>query len=426
MSNIKELNDRLEAHSQQLKEPAGMTEKRLAAARLVDELDFPKIERSHYYRWLPLDTDNFDQPVNTGTELLPVNQTEEGAYLRTFHNEILDKHLPEDLADQGAIFTTISEALEAHADLIEKYYMTDVVALDQDKLSAHHYAYMNAGVFLYIPKNVEVKDPVQLHMIQDATSQKPFNQHVLIVMEENSQASFVEKMATEGSETTPANIVVEILAKENARINYSTIDELGETTSAFVRRQAVCEAGANVDWAIGSMSNGNIVLDAYTELRGRGSQSDLKIVSLTHGDQEQIINSHVLNIGAQTAGNIFQHGAILDQSRLTFNAIGKIEKGAKDADAQQESRLLMFSDGARGDANPILLIEEYEVTAGHAASVGQIDEEQLYYLMSRGIHRKEAMRLAIRGFLGPVIEAIPLNSVREELIENIERKLQSL
>ena len=86
----------------------------------------------------------------------------------------------------------------------------------------------------------------------------------------------------------------------------------------------------------------------------------------------------------------------------------------------------MFSDGARGDANPILLIEEYEVTAGHAASVGQIDEEQLYYLMSRGIHRKEAMRLAIRGFLGPVIEAIPLNSVREELIENIERKLQSL
>lgn len=426
MSNIKELNDRLEAHSQQLKEPAGMTEKRLAAARLVDELDFPKIERSHYYRWLPLDTDNFDQPVKTKTELLPVNQAEKGAYLRTFHNEILDHHLPEDLADQGVIFTTISHALETHSDLIEKYYMTDVVALDQDKLSAHHYAYMNAGVFLYIPKNVEVKDPVQLHMIQDATSQKPFNQHVLIVMEENSQASFVEKMATEGSETAPANIVVEIIAKENARINYSTIDELGETTSAFVRRQAVCEAGANVDWAIGSMSNGNIVLDAYTELRGRGSQSDLKIVSLTHGDQEQIINSHVLNIGAQTGGNIFQHGAILDQSRLTFNAIGKIEKGAKDADAQQESRLLMFSDGARGDANPILLIEEYEVTAGHAASVGQIDEEQLYYLMSRGIHRKEAMRLAIRGFLGPVIEAIPLDSVREELIENIERKLQSL
>lgn len=426
MSNIKELNDRLEAHSQQLKEPAGMTEKRLKAAGLVDELDFPKIERSHYYRWLPLDTDNFDQPVKSETELLPINQAEDGAYLRTFHNEILDQYLPDELANQGVIFTSISQALESHPELIEKHYMTDVVALDQDKLSAHHYAYMNAGVFLYIPKNVEVKDPIQLHMIQDATSQKPFNQHVLIVMEENSQASFVEKMATEGSETTPANIVVEIVAKDNARINYSSIDDLGETTSAFIRRQAICDSGANVDWAIGSMNNGNVVLDAYTELRGRGSQSDLKIVSLTHGNQEQIINSHVLNIGAQTVGNIFQHGAILDQSRLTFNAIGKIEKGAKDADAQQESRLLMFSDGARGDANPILLIEEYEVTAGHAASVGQIDEEQLYYLMSRGIHRKEAMRLAIRGFLGPVIQAIPLDSVREELIDNIERKLRSL
>lgn len=110
---------------------------------------------------------------------------------------------------------------------------------------------------------------------------------------------------------------------------------------------------------------------------------------------------------------------------LTFNGIGLIEKGAKHADSQQESRVLMLSDQARGDANPILLIEEFEVTAGHAASVGQMDEEQLYYLMSRGLPRKQAELLVIRGFLGPVLKQMPSQLAREKISQTIDRKLAS-
>jgi len=108
---------------------------------------------------------------------------------------------------------------------------------------------------------------------------------------------------------------------------------------------------------------------------------------------------------------------------LTFNGIGHILKGAKGADAQQESRVLMLSDQARGDANPILLIDEHEVTAGHAASVGRVDPEEMYYLMSRGLRKEDAERLVIRGFLGSVLTAIPVKAVQQELVEVIEGKL---
>ena len=108
---------------------------------------------------------------------------------------------------------------------------------------------------------------------------------------------------------------------------------------------------------------------------------------------------------------------------MTFNGIGHIIRGAKGADAQQESRVLMLSDKARSDANPILLIDENDVTAGHAASIGQVDPEDMYYLMSRGIDKDTAERLVVRGFLGAVIGEIPVKEVRQEMIAVIESKL---
>lgn len=425
MSLKQDLSQKLEAYANDQQEGSAFKDLRLKAYEQMDHLAFPLVERSKYQDTIDLSGQDFDSPTSDSSDLLPVDNKDQ-AYLRVLNNKILDSYLPEELKEQGVIFTSMQQAMEEHADLLEKYYMKEVLSWEADKMAAQHVAFMNAGAFLYVPDHVHVDQASQLNLIQDAQQAKAFNPHVLIVMGENAQASFVEKMATDGQEKSTANAVVEIYAQADAQLHYSSVDELGASTTAFIRRHALCEQGARVDWAIGAMNNGDVVLDAYTCLKGKGSSTDLKIVSISHGQQKQIINSHVLNANEQTTSNIFQHGAILDQSRLTFNAIGKIEKGSSGADAQQESRLLMFSEGARGDANPILLIDEYDVMAGHAASVGQIDREQLYYLMSRGISEKTAMRLAIRGFLGPVIQSIPLESVRQDLIENIERKLKSL
>ena len=157
--------------------------------------------------------------------------------------------------------------------------------------------------------------------------------------------------------------------------------------------------------------------------QGQGSQADLKVVAASSGRQVQGIDTCVTNYGQHTVGHILQHGVILERGTLTFNGIGHILKGAKGADAQQESRVLMLSDQARADANPILLIDENEVTAGHAASIGQVDPEDMYYLMSRGLDQETAERLVIRGFLGAVIAEIPISSVRQEIIKVLDEKL---
>ena len=136
------------------------------------------------------------------------------------------------------------------------------------------------------------------------------------------------------------------------------------------------------------------------------------------------MDTRVTNYGCHTVGHILQHGVILERGTLTFNGVGHIVKGAKGADAQQESRVLMLSDKARSDANPILLIDENDVTAGHAASIGQVDPEDMYYLMSRGIDKETAERLVIRGFLGTVITEIPVKEVRDEMIAVLDSKLE--
>jgi len=147
------------------------------------------------------------------------------------------------------------------------------------------------------------------------------------------------------------------------------------------------------------------------------------VVAISSGKQIQGIDTRVTNMAPHSIGHILQHGVIRDKATLTFNGIGHILKGAKGSDAQQESRVLMLSDHARGDANPILLIDENEVTAGHAASIGRVDPEEMYYLMSRGLRKADAERLVIRGFLGSVLTAIPIKEVQKELVEVIERKL---
>ena len=206
-------------------------------------------------------------------------------------------------------------------------------------------------------------------------------------------------------------------------MKFSAVDSLGTNIATYMNRRGYLMRDSMIDWAIGIMNDGNVIADFDSDLVGEGSHSEVKIVAISDGKQIQGIDTRVTNKAPHTIGHILQHGVILEKSTLTFNGIGHILKGAKGADAQQESRVLMLSEKSRGDANPILLIDENDVTAGHAASIGQVDPEDMYYLMSRGLDKATAERLVVRGFLGSVIVEIPVKEVREEMIATIEEKL---
>ena len=322
------------------------------------------------------------------------------------------------------MFTDFYSALEEIPEVIEQYFGS-ALAFDEDKLTAYHTAYFNSAAVLYIPDNVEVDVPIQGLFYQNSDEAVEFNKHVLLVAGKHSKVSYLERFESlgNGSKKSTANIAVEVVALEGSQVKFSAIDRLGSNLTTFISRRGRLQKNATIDWNLGVMNEGNVIADFDSDLVGEGSHAELKAVAISSGKQIQGIDTRVTNYAPHSIGHILQHGVILEAGTLTFNGIGHIIRGAKGADAQQESRVLMLSDKARSDANPILLIDENDVTAGHAASIGQVDPEDMYYLMSRGIDKDTAERLVVRGFLGAVIGEIPVKEVRQEMIAVIESKL---
>ncbi|WP_061597405.1 Fe-S cluster assembly protein SufD [Streptococcus gordonii] len=409
----------IQEFSQLHAEPEWLASLRQKAFGKIDQLDLPVIERVKFHRWNLGDGRISDSEPSTSVP----DFTSLGDNLKFIQmgTQTVLEQLPADLAEQGVVFTDFHTALEEIPELVEKHFMS-AVKYDEDKLAAYHTAYFNSGAVLYVPDNVEIDQPIEGIFYQDSESDVPFNKHILIIAGKHSKVNYLERLETYGEGAVPAtaNITVEVIAQAGAQIKFSAIDRLGQNVTAYISRRGKLDNDAMIDWAIGVMNEGNVVADFDSDLYGKGSHADMKVVALSSGKQVQGIDTRVTNYGCNSIGNILQHGVILEKGTLTFNGIGHIIKGAKGADAQQESRVLMLSDQARSDANPILLIDENDVTAGHAASIGQVDPEDMYYLMSRGLDKATAERLVVRGFLGSVIVEIPVKEVRDEMIENID------
>ena len=424
--------DYLEQFSKERNEPAWMSELRVSALSQVNTLEMPKPDKTNIRNW------NFNtfkheftsgQAVTTTTELPEEIQAyfdeenkAENLLIQRNHS-VAFSTLNEDLKDKGVIFTDIFTALNEHSDLVEKYYMKEAVSVDQDRLTALHAALMNGGIFIYVPKNVQIEAPVQAIFWQEDPETALFN-HVLIVAEEGSSLTYLENYVSHNEEQkTVANIVTEVFAHDNAQVAYGAVDHFAAGTTTYVNRRGVAQRDAKINWALGQMNDGNTVSENITYLLGDNATSEAKAVTVGRGKQTQNFTSSIRQFGKQTDAFILQRGVMKGSATTIFNAIGKIEHGGSKSNSEQESRVLMLSEKALGDANPILLIDEDDVTAGHAASVGRVDPLQMYYLMSRGLTKEEAERLVIHGFLEPVVSQIPIESVRKQLTQVIERKV---
>jgi len=408
--------------SQSKAEPAWLQEKRLAAFDKIDDLELPRIERVKFQRWNLGDGTITESPISANVP--DFTSFGENPKLVQLGTQTVLESLPAKFVEQGVVFTDFHSALEEIPQVIEKYFAT-ALKFDEDKLSAYHTAYFNSGSVLYVPDNVEIDLPLEGIFLQDSTSNVPLNKHVLIIAGRHAKVNYLERFETVGDSNVKAtaNIAVEVLAQAGSQVKFAAIDRLGNNITTYISRRGRLDNDASIDWALGVMNEGNVIADFDSDLIGNGSHAELKVVAASSGRQIQGIDTRVTNYGNNSIGHILQHGVILERGTLTFNGIGHIIKGAKGADAQQESRVLMLSDKARSDANPILLIDENEVTAGHAASIGQVDPEDMYYLMSRGIDKETAERLVIRGFLGTVITEIPVKAVRDEMIAVLDEKL---
>ncbi|MFT4527915.1 Fe-S cluster assembly protein SufD [Staphylococcus haemolyticus] len=427
--NISE--EQLVDYSKAHNEPSWMTELRQKALKLTETLEMPKPDKTKLRKW---DFDSFKQHEVEGQSFnnlseLPeaikkIIDVENTKNLVVQHNNALAYTQVSDQAQKnGVIIEGLSEALINHGELVQKYLMTDAVSVDEHRLTALHTALINGGVFVYVPKNVVVEDPIQYVVLHDDNNASFFN-HVIIVTEESAEVTYVENyLSTASGEGNQLNIVSEVIAGANSNITYDSVDYLDKGFTGHIIRRGTTAADASINWALGLMNDGSQIIDNTTNLIGDRSTSELKSVVVGTGDQKINLTSKIVQYGKETNGYILKHGVMRENASSVFNGIGYIKHGGTKSIANQESRVLMLSENARGDANPILLIDEDDVEAGHAASVGRVDPEQLYYLMSRGISQKEAERLVIHGFLDPVVRELPIEDVKRQLREVIELKV---
>ena len=422
----------ISSFSKEANEPSWLLDLRLQALAKAEDLALPKPDKTNISKW---NFTAFDKHTSQAITISSVDELPEvvkalidteavkNLYVQRDQTAAYST-LTEELKSQGIIFTDIQTAAKEHSDLVEKYFMKDGVKVDEHRLTALNAALLNGGVFVYVPKNVEVQEPLQAVFVREDEEAALFN-HVIVVAEDNSSVTYVENyIATAEESNGVVNIVTEVFANSNAKVTFGAVDYLAKGTTTYVNRRGVAGKDGRIEWALGLMSEGNTVSENTTYLMGDGSYGDTKTVTVGRGEQSQNLTTSIVHFGKHSEGYILKHGVMKESASSIFNGIGKIEHGASKSNAEQESRVLMLSEKARGDANPILLIDEDDVTAGHAASVGRVDPIQLYYLMSRGIPQTEAERLVIHGFLAPVVNELPIETVKKQLTDLIERKVR--
>ncbi|MCO7176055.1 Fe-S cluster assembly protein SufD [Sporolactobacillus kofuensis] len=411
-------------------EPNWFSELRMKGLNLAEELPLPKPEKTRIADWnfTDFNYDTSSAAVNNLSDLpedirrLMNNGDGAGNVLVHVNSSAVYHHLSQELIDQGVIYTDLATALRDHSDLFAKYYFK-TTSIKKHRLTALNAALANGGSFLYIPRNVVISEPVQAVYYQNAPS-AGLVAHTVVVAEQSSAVTFVESYLSDpivGKGV--ANIVSEVVVGENAQVKYGAVDEFSDQMITYVNRQAEVARDGSIQWALGQMNDGNTLSENATNLQGDGAAADIKAVSIGSGSQKQNFDNYVRHVGKATKSQLLVRAAQKDASNSIFNARTKIEHGASGADGEQTQRVLMLSDQARGDANPILLIDEYDVIAGHAASVGRVDPDQLYYLMSRGIKQETAEKLIVEGFLAPIVDLLPIEGVRKQLATLIERKV---
>ena len=385
-------------------------------------LPFPKLESMELERWNLFNVDfstlRLENEGNVDIAEYGINSDDFAVVQK--NNTIVHINIPEKYADKVIIkdiFTAMND------DHIKDSFMS-VVDYAESKVTAVHYTLLNAGLFIDVKDNAVIEEPLQYIVISDK-EQSLFN-HVTIQVGNNAKFNFIENYVNNQKEDkAPFSLVSEVVAHEGAQINYSSItNQPGEKRGTILRR-GLTYRDSLINWNVTAMDEADVYHDNTTNILGDGSEANLKIVTLGVKEQKTYFNSEVVNQGLSSKGDILQHGVLLDRSHIVFNGVGFIVKGATGSNAYQSSRMLTLSSEAKADANPMLLIDENDVMAGHGASLGRIDEEQLYYLQSRGLTRKESSRLLVHGFLSPVISELTVDKIKELVTVLIDEKINN-
>jgi FeS assembly protein SufB len=427
----------VEELSQRKGEPAWMLEKRLRAWETYEKTPAPLGNRSDLGTLRTFSNFKFQAlqpyvPANgNGSLPAPITQSLEQALVDQRAGLIVQRNasvvhieLAEDLQKQGVILTDLETAVRDYPDLVRLHFMTDCVPVESDKYTALHAAFWSGGFFLYVPKGVEIDDPFLSQVWIDEPGSASFA-HTLIIADEQSSVRFVQELnsACESEQASLVQSVVEVYVKSAGRVEFSNMQDLGQNVWHICHKNAVHEKDASSTWVLADLGSKVMLSNVGVELLGDGTAGELVGVFFTDHDQRYAIKTlshhNALNTNAET----LVHGVLTDSSRVEFDGMIRIEPKAQYTASFLSDHTLLLSDECRAESIPGLEIGANEVSASHGATTGKIDEEQLFYLMVRGIPRDEAERIIVQGFFEPVLQRIPLESLRIRLRRSIIQRM---
>lgn len=352
----------------------------------------------------------------------PLVGSGEGGTLIFVDGKVVEHRLNPDLRAKGVIFTDLVTAAREHPALVQANLMTRAVRPEDGKFAALHAALWTHGAFIYIPKNFAAEPP--LHVVMYNTSPGATLGHVLVVIEDNAQATVQVEYASATNEAPSLYFgATELLVGNGANLRYVSLQNWNRTTTEFAYHRARIGADSSLDWVFGVM--GCSLLKDYINLDADGNGANGRISGFFFADKDQLfdLDTQQNHNAPQTVTDLLFKGAARDTARTVWQGMIKSLPKMQKIDGYQANRNLLLSDDARMDGIPGLEIEADDVKCSHAATFGTLEETPIHYLMSRGITRSQAELMVIDGFFDELLLRVPFERVRERLKGEIESKI---
>lgn len=410
-----------------------MREYRKNAWTQFEKLELPKTTEEAWRRTdiRQLKTDSFTLPEKNKTAKLPavpkqllkplVGEGHGGQIVLSPSKTTIE--LSKAIAKQGVVFTDFATAAKKHPELLKKV-LGKVVKPGEGKFAAMAAALASRGVLLYVPKGVNVEEPLHSVLWGPGGGLAYFS-HLLAWVEDGASVTYVHEAAspTDDTQTLHAGIV-ELHVGDEANLRFVELQSWGEHVWNFSHERASIQRGANLDWIFGALGSRLTKNFSEINLDGEGSSARMSGFYFTDGQQHLDHDTQQNHLAPHTTSDLLFKGALEDKSRSVWQGMIHVAPGAQRTDGYQANRNLVLSRHAHADSIPGLEIQADDVRCTHGATVGKIDDTELFYLRSRGIPARDARRLIVEGFFDPIMQRIPFEGVRNRFQQAIVSKMK--
>jgi Fe-S cluster assembly protein SufB len=406
-------------------EPEWMLEFRLKAYRLylskpmptwgADLSDLENVLDQIYYYVRPQDRmknswEDVPDNIKNTFERLGIPQAEQKVLAGVgaqYESEMVYHSLKKEWDDKGVIFDSIEDGLKNHPDLFRKYFASVIPPAD-NKFAALNSAVWSGGSFVYVPPGVHLDTPLQAYFRVNQERMGQF-ERTLIILGEGAQAHYIEGCTAPVYSTESFHSgVIEIVVEKNARFRYTTIQNWSNNMYNLVTQRAIVNERATMEWLDGNLGSKATMKYPSCYLVGEGAHGSILSIAYAGDGQHQDTGGKVVHAAPHTTSSIVSKSISKGTGRASYRGLCKVHEGSTSARSNVECDALLINDTARSDTYPYIEIEEQSASVGHEATVSKVGDEQLFYLMSRGMSADEAMALIVRGFIEPIAKQLPL------------------